>query len=397
MLDEQLMNGFPPTKNAQVTLDNWRIPPFNRWAFQHVRELVPSGEISRGDGPVWQLDRNPVNLMQTGFTTSAGIETDVQGFLEATQADGFLVMHNAKIVTEHYTNDFTAACPHILMSVSKSLTATLAGLFVCEDRINTDTRVAEVIPEIKGSAFEDCTLQHILDMTVGVDFSEDYLARDGLITQYREVSGWKPPSPGNVEGDLRSWLGKLRKTGEHGHQFHYVSPCTDLLGWILERLGGRPFHELFSELIWQPMGAEYDAYVTVDRFGAPRTAGGICVTLRDLARFGQMLLQGGNVNGHQIVPAQWIAETQTNLNTSAWKAGSGTEFLPHGGYHNKWWIVGNNHDAYTGIGVYGQWLYIDPTASVVIAVNSSQPLPLDDIVSIDSLSCFNAIVSSLAA
>ena len=388
MTDEQLMGGFPNAEAAQVTLENWRIPPYNRWSFQHVRELIPSSEIWRGDGPVWRFENTPASLMDIGFTDSAGGGTSVRSFLKATQMDSFLVMHQGQVAAEHYDTGLAAHRPHILMSVSKSFTATLAGLFVDEGRLNPDGLVTDLIPEVKGSAFEGATLQHILDMTVGVDFSEDYLATEGLITDYREVSGWKPPSPTNAKDDLRSWFKRLRKHGRHSEKVHYVSPCSDLLGWILERVGGRPFHELFSELIWQPMGAEYSAYVTVDRFGAPRTAGGLCVTLRDLARFGQMLLQGGNVNGRQIVPEQWIAATRENLNVSAWANGEAADFLPHGGYHNKWWIVGNDHGAYTGIGVYGQWLYVDPSASVVIAVFSSQPLPVDDTVTRDSLRCF---------
>ena len=390
-----LMTSFAAAKDGQVTLDNWRTPPYNRWAFQHVRELIPSANIWRGPGPVWQFDRHPTDLMSVLFTDHTGAVTDVARFLAANQTDGFLVMHHGRIVTERYFNGFKEHRPHILMSVSKSLTATLASIFIGRGVLDPSQTVTDLMPEVKGSAFEDCTLQHILDMTVGVDFMENYLDDTGMFAQYREVSGWKPPSPENADGDLRSWLPTLQKKGEHGTAFHYVSPCTDLLGWILERAGGRAFYALFSDIIWQPMGAEFDAYITVDRLGAQRTAGGICVTLRDLARFGQMLLEGGHANGLQIVPYSWIEDTVLNGDRAAWLAGESEAFLPSGCYRNKWWITGNDHGAYTGIGVYGQWLYIDPTASAVIAVFSSQPLPDDDNVSIDSIRCFEAIGRAL--
>ena len=396
MTAPRLMAEFPPAKDAQVTLENWRTPPHNRWAFQHVRELIPTANIWRGPGPVWRLERQVRDVMPIGFTDHTGAENSVERFLASTQTDGFLVLHHGRIVTERYYGAFTEHRPHILMSVSKSLTATLAGLFVARGLLDPAKPVIGFMPELKGSAFEDCTLQHILDMTVGVDFIEDYLANAGAITQYREVSGWKPASPENATGDLRSWLPNLKKQGEHGAAFHYVSPATDLLGWILERVGGRPFHAMFSDMIWQPMGAEFDAYITVDRLSAQRTAGGICVTLRDLARFGQMLLEGGHANGRQIVPAAWIEDTIKNHDRASWAAGESIGFLPNGGYRNKWWIIGNDHDAYTGIGVFGQWLYIDPKSSVVIAVFSSQPLPSDDNVSIDSVRCFEAIGRALA-
>ena len=395
MTEPALMAAFPPAEAQQVTLENWRVPPYNRWAFQHVRELISTANIWRGSGPIWQFDREPTDLTGIGFTDHTGGANDVGHFLGATQADGVVVLHRGRIVTERYFGGFTEHRPHILMSVSKSLTATLAGMFVARGLLDPKEPVIGFMPELKGSAFADCTLQHILDMTVGADFDEDYLANAGAITQYREVSGWKPPSPENADGDLRSWLPSVKKKGEHGAAFHYVSPCTDLLGWILERIGGRPFHAMFSDMIWQPMGAEFDAYVTVDRLGAQRTAGGICVTLRDLARFGQMLLEGGHANGRQIVPGAWIDDTVTNFDRAAWAAGESADYLPTGGYRNKWWIIGNDHGAYTGIGVFGQWLYIDPAASVVVAVFSSQPLPTDDNVSIDSVRCFDAICRAL--
>ena len=152
----------------------------------------------------------------------------------------------------------------------------------------------------------------------------------------------------------------------------------------------------FSELIWQPMGAEFDAYVTIDPLGGPRTAGGICTTLRDLARFGQVMLESGRGGTETLVPRTWIDDTLGNVDRGAWRAGESLGFLPDGGYRIKWWIIGDAHNAYAGIGVYGQWLYVNPKAEVVIAVFSSQPLPLDDNVSSDSLRCFEAIVEALS-
>ena len=390
-----LMKGSPPSAQAQVTLANWRTPPFNRWAYHHVRELIPTACISRGAATVWSLAYQPQELMDLRFTNHENTLVSVEKFLHSSQTDGFLVLHQGRIVTERYFNDLKQHEPHILMSISKSLTATLAGILVSRGLLDPTRPVNALMPELADSAFADCTLQHILDMTVGIDFDEDYLADAGLITAYREVSGWKPTTAETIGGDLRSWLPGLRKSGEHGAKFHYVSPCTDLLGWIVERVSGKAFHELFSELVWEPMGAEFDGYVTVDRLGASRTAGGLCVTLRDLARFGQMWLDNGRAGTRQVVPPEWIHDTVTNVDRCAWKAGDALEFLPQGGYRNKWWITGNSMDAYTGIGVYGQWLYIAPQAQTVIAVFASQPLPVDDNLSNDAISCFEAIAQAL--
>ena len=168
-----------------------------------------------------------------------------------------------------------------------------------------------------------------------------------------------------------------------------------MLGWILERAGGKAFNQLFSEYVWQHIRAEFDGYVTVDRYGAPRTAGGICVTLRDLARFGQMFLQRGNVNGNAIVADTWIDDTINHYDRAAWDAHESVDSLPVCGYRNKWWITGNTQGAYTGIGVYGQWLYIAPEKETVIAVFASQPLPVDDAIGFDAVRCFEAIAAAL--
>ncbi|MBN33397.1 MAG: serine hydrolase [Rhodospirillaceae bacterium] len=396
MPDHDLMQTFPPIGDDAVTLENWRTPPHNRWAYQHVSELVPSAQIWRGSGPVWELPRASLDLSDISYTDHAGTPETVAAFLDTHQTDGICVLRRGEIVMEHYRNGLQAHRPHILMSVSKSITALVIGILVEQGKLDPAAGITHLIPEVEGSAFGDCTLQHLLDMTVGVDFTEDYLAAAGLITEYREVSNWKPPSDPANPGDLRSWLCTLKKDGEHGAAFHYVSPCTDLLGWIIERAAGRPYAEVVSELLWRPMGAEFDGYVTVDRLGAPRAAGGICLTLRDLARVGQMMLENGQANGRQVVPQSWVADSRFNGDTAAWAAGEGAAANPHGSYRNKWWIMGDGHSAYTGIGVFGQYLWIDPVASLVIAKFASEPLPTDDNVSLDTARCFQAIGLALA-
>ncbi len=395
MPDHDLMQTFPPEGDRQVTLENWRTPPYNRWAFQHVSELVPSAQIWRGNGPVTELGRSPLDLTAISFVDHNGEETTFASFLDRNQTDGICVLHRGSIVMEHYRNGFEAQRLHILMSISKSITALVIGNLVERGLLDPNRGIGELVPEVEGSAFADCTLQHLLDMTVGIDFSEDYLADAGLIIEYREVSGWKPSSDPFNPGDLRSWLTTLRPKGTHGHAFHYVSPCTDLLGWVIERATGRAYAEVVSELLWQPLGAEFDGRVTVDRFGAPRSAGGVCLALRDLARVGQMMLENGQAAGRQVVPWSWVADTRFNHDRAAWANSEGAADNPRGGYRNKWWIMGDEHGCYTGIGVYGQYLWIDPVASVVIAKFASQPLPTDENVDRDTARCFLALGKAL--
>ncbi len=392
-----LMRGVPPPPDRRATLENWRTPPFNRWAFQHVSELVPSAPIWRGAGPIMPLPRAGQDLAAIPFRDHAGAESTFGAFLDRNFTDGICVLHRGHIVMEHYRNGFQAHRPHILMSVSKSITALLVGILAERGLLAAGDPVVRFVPEVAASAFEGATLQHLLDMTADVDFDEDYLAAAGAIVTYREVSGWKPPRDAAAPGDLRSWLATLSGQGRHGRAFHYVSPCTDLLGWVVERAAAMPYAQAASELLWQPLGAEFDGYVTVDRLGAPRAAGGVCLALRDLARVGQAMLQEGQANGRQVVPRAWVNDSRRNGDRAAWAAGEEAATNPAGSYRNQWWIMGDEHGCYTGIGVYGQYLWIDPTASLVIARFASQPLPTDKATDADAARCFLAAGRALAA
>ncbi len=167
--------------------------------------------------------------------------------------------------------------------------------------------------------------------------------------------------------------------GLHGGRFKYVSPNTDLLGWLIERATGQRYADLMSELIWKPMGAGRDAYITVDRLGAPRCAGGVCATVRDLARLGQLMLEDGSRGGTQIVPSGWINDIARNGDPEAWAAGNLVQHLPGLPirYRSAWYVWEGAAPILFALGVYGQYLFVDRARSIVISKVSSQALPLD--------------------
>lgn len=390
------MRGFPPPPEKQVTLANWREPPFNRWSFRNVRQVVPTAPVSRGAGAVAEFGRDTRDLDGVAFEAISGEESTVGRYLAESYTDGFIVLHGGHIVTERYDNDMTAESQHILMSVSKSVTGSLSGILVDRGALDPDAPITDYVPEVADSAYGGATVRHLLDMTVGVRFVEDYTNETGDFARYRMATGWMPAAGGSKPGNLRDFLPTLTKDGEHGAMFHYVSPNSDLLGWVLERVSNTPFNVLLSREIWAKIGAEFEAYVTVDPQGAPRPAGGICVTLRDLARFGQMHLEHGYANGEQIVPAWWIRDIRTNGDPEAWRKGESAASMPNTVYRTKWYMLGNDHDAYCGLGIHGQVIYIDPTAEVVIAKLSSHPeaegAALDD----NLFRAFDAIARALA-
>lgn len=363
-----VMDGFPPAQPA--TLANWRTPPFNRWAFQHVREIVPSAEIAHDPANVWRLETGGADLSGLGLAET----------LAATATDAMVVLHRGRVVFEHYAHGMGPNTPHILMSVSKSVLGVVAAILAGQGRFDPAAPVTELIPEVAGSAYAGATLGQLLDMRAGVLFDENYEAVSGAIIAYRRAQGWNPPEPGAAPTDLRGFFPTLAEAdGPHGGRFHYVSPNTDLLGWALERASGERYADLVSRLLWAPMGAQRDAYITVDRLGAPRCAGGVCATARDLARLGLLIAQGGARDGRQIIPAGWIDDITHNGDAAAWERGDFAHLFPGEAMHyrDKWYVTREAAPMLFGLGVNGQHLFVDRAREMVVAKFSSQASALD--------------------
>ncbi|RYX87216.1 MAG: class C beta-lactamase-related serine hydrolase, partial [Bradyrhizobiaceae bacterium] len=255
-MPSMVMSGFPSRESDQVSLANWRNAPFNAWAFHHVREIVPSADIANAADDIWQFAQQPDDLSSLAFT-HRGADYSLDRFMSETATDGMVILHRGKVIVERYANGMNAATPHILMSVSKSVTGLVAGCAVAKGALDPEQRVTSIIPELRDSVYADTTVRHVLDMRVGLLFDENYLATSGPIVEYRKATGWNPLGPNETPSDLRTFLTSLKdRSGADGGPFHYVSPNSDLLGWILERATGMRFADLMSEHLWQPLGAQ---------------------------------------------------------------------------------------------------------------------------------------------
>ena len=375
-----LMDGFPPDPSGQVTLANWRTAPFNAWAFHHVREIVPSADIANDPSAAWPLNSAISELDDIQIDADDDQRLSFHEFLTSTNCDGLLVLHRGQIVYETYANGLTEHTPHILMSVSKSLTGLLAGIMASQGLLDPDAPVTDNVPELAKTAYVGATVRNLLDMRAGILFNEDYSATLGPIIQYRKATNWNPLAAGEPASDLRTFCQSLtRRDGDHGDGFQYVSPNTDLLAWGIERAAGQRFADLMSKHLWQPLGAEWNAYVTVDRLGAPRAAGGICATARDLARVGQLMIQHGRRGEIQVIPSDWIEDILQGGSPQAWAQGAFAEYYPDlpMRYRSHWYVVNGDHPMVFGLGIHGQNLFIDWDNQIVISKVSSQPLPLD--------------------
>ena len=365
----RLMHGFPPLPQGQVTLTNWRSSPFNHWAFHHVREIIPSADIANDRVAVKHLPLVPLALREVSIEPDSGEPLTIEAFLQETDHDGLAILLNGRLLYERYGNGMTEETPHILMSVSKSMLGLLAGRLFAAKALDPDRQVTDLIPELAASAYKGATIRRLLDMRAGIAWDENYLAKSGPIVEYRKATGWNPP--GEKPSDLRSFFQQLKDSdGPHNGPVHYVSPNTDLLGWVIERATGSRYADLMSEHVWKPAGAERAAYITVDRLGAPRAAGGMCVTLRDLARVGQWMIDKGGA---------WIDDIEDKGDAKAWAAGDLAKYFPGLPlrYRSQWYVLDGEAPLLFGYGIHGQNLFIDRRNELVIAKLSSQALPLD--------------------
>jgi CubicO group peptidase (beta-lactamase class C family) len=378
--DLALMQGAPPPPDRRVTPDNWIDGPYNRWGFLHVRELARTARISRGDGPVRAL---PVDLLDLDRVpvTFEGETLSFAAALAEGCTDAICIVHEGRIVFEDYVDGMRAADTHLLMSVSKSLTATLAGVLVGDGVLDPEADVTEYIAALRGTAWEGCTVQHLLDMRAGTRFDEeDYLDpnSDGILLE--EVCGYRPRRRTDLPAaNTYDWIVKLENARPHGGPFEYRSILTDVLAWCAVAATGTRFPDLFAERVWSRIGAAHDADIIVDEAGFAIVEGGICTTVRDLARFGLMHLEDGAVGDEQVVPAAWIArllEPDEDL-----IAVFDNDLLDHQArpfYHDKWWVWDAAAGVYSGYGINGQQLLIHRPTRTVIARFSTWPERWDD-------------------
>ncbi|MFK7944387.1 MAG: serine hydrolase domain-containing protein [Paracoccaceae bacterium] len=369
-----MMKAFPPAPEDQVTLANWRTAPHCHWAFHHAREIVPSADIPNMPGAVWDLPDGATAEMPD--FEHAGRTVSFADYCTDLHVDALVVLRSGQVVHEHYANGMDRTAPHIIFSVSKSMLGLLAGILSDKGLLDLNAPATTYVPELAGSAFEGATVHNLLDMRSGVFFDEDYLATSGPIVDYRKATNWNPLDPGEKPSDLRSFLPTLTdRTGAHGGAFDYTSPCTDLMGWVLERAAGQRYADLFTDLLWRPMGAETPANITVDRLGAPRCAGGISMTAHDLARVGQMLVEGGR----GVVPSDWIKSIAHDGDTAAWDAGSMAPDFPGISMHYRgfWYVLRDRGPTLMCVGIHGQNLLVDLSSGLVMAKFASNPMPMN--------------------
>lgn len=393
------MQGFPPAQDKlimQPESDFFSFPKM-RWTLCHIRELLPTRQISRGTGAPVALQAKPDPAIdQLSFIPLGGGKTMTwRESLAANYTDGMLVLHQGQIVYEHYSGCLDAAGQHAAMSMTKSLTGLLAEILVAEGKLDANARVASIVPELTQSAFGGATVRQVMDMTTALDYSENYADPKADIWVYSKAAS-PLPKPAGYRGanGYFDYLQTVRASGTHGGSFGYKTVNSDALGWIIARTSGKDVATLLSERIWQRIGAEQDGYITVDAKGTPFAGGGLSAGIRDLGRIGLLMLSGGELNGQRLFPAEAVANIQAGGDKKAFSV-AGYSTLPGGSYRSMWWILHNKHGAYAARGVHGQTIYIDPTAEMVIVRYASFPTAGNAQIDPTSLPAYQAVAEYL--
>lgn len=368
----------PEFTRRDITLANWRQHPFSRWAFQNVEELVPSARIATPGAPEEPV-AEPGLIASLSIHGAGGPAMPVIEHLKATHTDHFVMLRGGVVLDEWAAPHADAERPHLIFSVSKSITGLLAGIAAGDGRLDPDRPVSHYVPVRRGGAYGKATVRHLLDMTVSLAFEENYLDSKGAFARYRRATLWNPQGASRVETMLDVLASLKPEPHAHGEIYHYASPDTDMLGLVIEAATGRRYHEYLADRLWGPMGARGGAYITVDRVGAPRAAGGICVTARDLARLGQLVLDGGvTPDGRELVPRGWIDDMRNGGSRDAWVKGDDAGLFPAGRYRSCWYSAGDERGSFCAIGLHSQWLWIDPTSRIILVKMSSRPVPSDE-------------------
>lgn len=393
------MVGSPPPAERVIRFDDgsyFRFPQW-RWSVSNFRQLMPTVNVSRGIGSPSPLKRklrdaiDGVTFMPLGGTQPM---TWAQS-LQENYTDGIVILHRGNLVYERYFGVLKPEGQHGAMSVTKTFVGTLAALLAEEGKLDPQRKVADYVPELAQSAFGSATVRQLMDMTAAIRFSEDY-ANPAAEVWAHAAAGNPLPKPADYQGprSYYEFLATVRQEGEHGEAFHYRTANTDALGWVLARVTGRSVAQLLSERVWSKLGAEQDAYMSVDSIGTPFAGGGLNMGLRDLARFGEMVRNKGRYNGQQILPEKVVADIRRGGKREDF-AKAGYTQLPGWSYRNMWWVTHNAHGAFMARGVHGQALYIDPVAEMVIARFASHPAAGNAAIDPTSLPAYEAIARHL--
>lgn len=377
------------TLPTNFNLDEWQDGPLNKWAFQNISQFLPVQEISPANRAV-DIPRKMSKSFEKLTIESEGKQYKFSELLLETHTDALVVLKDGALVYENYGNGMQANSLHLLQSVSKSVLGALYSIMIERGVIDPNKTLGDYLPELKLSVYGEATIAQALDMSIALNFSEDYTNPNSEMARLDRACGWRSNFTDH-DASLSSFLPSLSANGVHGKAFQYCSANTDALAWVISQVTGKSYPELLEEEIWKPLGAKFAATITLDHEGLSVGNGGISCTAHDLALFGQLVLNKGFFNGQQILPKAWVDATLNGASKEVAVPIYLSSLHPSGSYKNQWWITGSAAQEIYAVGIYGQYVWIDPSTKTVIVKFSSIPIPVDPTHSRMHVSLFRAI------
>ncbi|QFU76618.1 class A beta-lactamase-related serine hydrolase [Halioglobus maricola] len=344
--------------------------------FRHMERFVPTSAMTASPQP-WKLGENSASLRFVGEMD--GEPMDVNAFVEHSGTSSLLVIHDGKVIYEHYGHGDTADSLHISFSVAKSFTSTLVGIALAEGAIESlDDPIRKYLPELTSATFDDVTVKHILQMSSGVRFNETYTDPNSDINR---MTAMVPPM------SYLEYINTLGRAQAPGKFNHYASINTQLLGLLLARTTGETMTDYMQEKLWHPLGMESQGLWMLDAQGHEFAMGGLAATARDYAKLGLLYLDHGKRGDKQIVPASWVKAAVTpdepHLMPGKNPGSSNTS-----GYQYQWWTPRDWDGDFLARGIWGQSIYVHPGNRVVIvrlAANARNFEPAHKLANIDYL------------
>lgn len=392
----------PPSDRVPGTSGStWLDAPHSEWAVWHLDELAPTVPVAAGPGPARPLPATEpaTALEELALTRYDGSEGSVRDVLDGTDTDAFLVVHDGALVHEEYGHEGAESGRHAVLSVTKSVVSCVVGVLAERGDLDLSAPVRTYVSELAAGGYGDATVRNLLDMRSGVRFVEHYTDPDSDINQMDRRL---------VDVGLRAYLPTLVQERPHGGAFLYRSSETDVLGWVCEKASGVPMQTLMSEIIWQPMGAERDGYLSCDVTGMAIHDGGLAASPRDLARFGMMLVDGGGVPDpasgpdaeRTVVPSRWLRDSWgVDSDIRSAFAESPTELAyPGGWYRNQFWFRPSpNGNVMLCRGIHGQLIYVGRRTRTVCVKVSHWPMPVAIERTQDTLRMCDTIAAALTS
>lgn len=358
--------------------------------FRSMPELFDSNLIP-DSGPVFELEVAPQQLPQD--FSFQGRTIAISDWIKSSGTTGLVVLANGKLVFEGYYQGNDAQSQAISWSVGKSIVSALIGFALADGSISSlQDPVGDYVPLLRQSGYADVSIQDVLEMSSGIDFNEDYADPQSGINQLGEEIF--------LGRSTNEWIARLQKAGPAGREHHYISVNTQVLGMVLEAATGEKLASYMEKKLWSRLGPEGDARWLTDAHGTELAFAGLNVRTRDYARFGQLYLdQGRNLKGEQLLPAQWVQDSVTPRTAYLQPGRSLFEGIPALGYAYQFWIPQGGEGEFMAIGVYGQFIYVNPTRQVVIAKNSAYAdYNVDgDRMEYEALEAFRAIARKLGS